>query len=582
MKLTSVTGKNWILRKFDNNDVKKFSEEYSLKEIVARLLAIRKKNIKDIPCYINPTIKNLLPNPLRLKGMNNAVERTFKSIVKSELIGIFGDYDVDGATSSALLSQYFLSIKQNIYTYIPDRKKEGYGPNVESFKKLINSGVNVIFTVDCGTSSFEPINVAKENNVDVIVLDHHQTQVNLPNACAIVNPNRLDDDSGLNYLCAAGVCFVFLVALNKKLRESMWFKENNIKEPNMLNFLDLVSLGTVCDVVPLIGLNRAFVKQGLKVLKNRSNLGLKTLYDICKIESQPTTYDLGFALGPRINAGGRVGKASHGLELLLCNDPQKAYKIATDLDVSNQERKSIEHILTEKVLKEVEKYHNHPVLVLAGNSWHEGVIGIVASRIKDKFNKPTFLISLNENIGKGSARSVFGFDIGTQIIKATQLGILQKGGGHKMAGGFSIKKEKIDIFRDQLIKDYEKLKLSTFENENIYIDSILAPSAINNEFYEDINSLAPFGSGNNEPKFMIENLKVINSNVVANNHIKSILLGKDGTIIKAFTWNAVNTPLESVLNKENKKLFHVTGKLRLNEWKGNKNIDFLIEDLSVC
>ena len=412
-------------------------------------------------------------------------------------------------------------------------------------------------------------------------MDHHQTQVNLPDACAVVNPNRLDDDSGLNYLCAAGVCFVYLVALNKKLRECNWFKENNIKEPNMLNFLDLVSLGTVCDVVPLVGLNRAFVKQGLKVLKNRSNLGLKTLYDLCKIESQPTTYDLGFVLGPRINAGGRVGKASHGLELLLCNDPQKAYKIATDLDISNQERKSIEHILTEKVLKEVKKYHNHPVLVLTGNSWHEGVIGIVASRIKDKFNKPTFLISLNENLGKGSARSVVGFDIGSQIIKAAQLGIVEKGGGHKMAGGFSIKKENIDIFRDQLIKDYEKLKLNTLDNDNLYIDSVLAPSAINKEFYEDINSLAPFGSGNNEPKFMIENLKVINSNIVGDSHIKSILLGKDGTTIKAFAWNVVNTPLESVLNKKNKKLFHATGKLRLNEWRGNKNIDFLIEDLSI-
>ena len=581
MKLTSVTGKSWILKKFDDNDVQKYSEKYSLNEIVSRLLAIRKNNIKDINFYINPTIKNLLPNPFRLKDMKEAVDRTFQCIIKNELIGVFGDYDVDGATSAALLSQYFLSIGKKVHTYIPDRKKEGYGPNVESFKKIIKLGVNLIFTVDCGTSSFEPIKIAKEKNVDVIVLDHHQTEVHLPKACAIVNPNRLDDDSGLNYLCAAGVCFVYLVALNKKLRESGWFVENNIKEPNMLDFLDLVSLGTVCDVVPLVGLNRAFVKQGLKVLKSRSNLGLRTLYDMCKIESQPTTYDLGFALGPRINAGGRVGKASHGLELLLCNDPQKAYQIATDLNISNQERKSIEYILTEKVLEEAKKFHNHPVLVLAGDNWHEGVIGIVASRIKDKFNKPTFIISLNENIGKGSARSVYGFDIGTQIIKAVQLGIVQKGGGHKMAGGFSIKKENIDNFREQLIKDYEKLKLNPFENENLYIDTILAPSALNLEFYEDINSLAPFGSGNNEPKFMIENLKVINSKIIAENHIKSILLGKDGSVIKTFTWNAVHTPLESILNKKNKKLFNITVKIRLNEWRGNKNIEFIIEDLSI-
>ena len=416
MNLTSVTGKNWIFKKFNNDDVKKYSEDYSLDEIVARLIAIRKKNIKNIDLFINPTIKNLMPNPFKLQDMDLAVERTCESIKKKELIGIFGDYDVDGATSVAILSRYFLSLNQKIYTYIPDRKKDGYGPNIENFKKLINLGIKIILTVDCGTSSFEPIKLAQEKKVDVIVLDHHQTQTKLPNAFAIVNPNRIDDKSELNYLCAAGVCFVFLVALNKKLREIGWFTKNDTPEPNILEFLDLVSLGTVCDVVPLIELNRAFVKQGLKILKKRSNLGLKTLYDMCKINSQPTTYDLGFALGPRINAGGRVGKSSHGVELLLCNEPQVAYKIASDLDRSNQERKSIELLLTEKVSHEVKKYHNHPVLVLSGENWHEGVMGIVASRIKDKFNKPTFLISFNKEEGKGSARSIYGFDVGSEII----------------------------------------------------------------------------------------------------------------------------------------------------------------------
>ena len=581
MSLISVTGKNWIFRKFDNNSVKKYSEDYGLDEIVARLIAIRKKNINNIDFFINPTIKNLMPNPFKLEGMNVAVERTFVSIKKKEFIGIFGDYDVDGATSVALLSRYFLSLKQKIYTYIPDRKKDGYGPNINNFNKLIDLGINIIFTVDCGTSSYEPIKIAQEKNVDVIVLDHHQAQPKLPNACAVVNPNRIDDKSGLNYLCAAGVCFVFLVALNKRLRESDWFIKNNISEPKMLNFLDLVSLGTVCDVVPLIDLNRAFVKQGLKIFKKRSNLGLKTLYDMCKIDSQPTTYDLGFALGPRINAGGRVGKASHGVELLLCDDPQTAYKLASDLDKSNHERKSIELLLTEKVMHEVEKHHNYPVLVMCGEHWHEGVMGIVASRIKDKFNKPTFLISLNDDAGKGSARSVYGFDVGSNIIKAVQLGILQKGGGHKMAGGFTIKKKNIDSFRDQLIKDYEKSQINTAENNNFYIDAIISPSAINEKFYEHINCLAPFGSGNNEPKFMIENLKVMNSYIIAKNHIKSTLLGKDGSVIKSFAWNAVNTPLESALQEKNKKLINITGKLQLNEWKGKKNIEFVIQDLSV-
>ena len=581
MSFPSVSGKNWLFKKFDTSDITKFSEIYSLSEIVAKLLSIRKKNIENINLFLNPKIKNLLPNPLHLKDMKNAVDRIYKSIFKKELIGIFGDYDVDGASSTALLTRYFLSINQQVQTYIPDRQKEGYGPSIDAFKFLIHQGAKIIFTVDCGTSAFEPIKTAQKANVDVIVLDHHQSDTKLPPACAIINPNRYDDNSGLNYLCAAGVCFVFLIALNKKLRDTNWFEKNKIVEPNILNFLDLVSLATVCDVVPLIGLNRAIVKQGLKIIKQRSNLGLKTLYDLCKIESQPTTFDLGFVLGPRINAGGRVGKSSQGSELLISDDPQKAYKIATDLDKSNNERKSIEMMLSEQVNMEVKKYHNHPVLVMSGRHWHEGIIGIVASRIKEKYNKPTILISLNKKIGKGSARSVVGFDIGSLIIKAVQLGILEKGGGHKMAGGFTLKEEKIPIFRDFLIKSFMKLFTDYSKNTNLYLDATIAPSALNEKFFEEINCLAPFGSGNSEPKFVIENIKVISTNIIANNHIMCVLSGKDGSIFKAFAWNAKNSPLEPFLNKKNKKKINIAGKMRLNEWKGKRNIEFTIEDISL-
>ena len=569
MSFSSVSGKNWLFKEFDLSDITKYSENYSLTEIVAKLLSIRKKNIEDINFFLNPKIKNILPNPLHLKDMKNAIDRTYKSIIQDELIGIFGDYDVDGASSTALLARYFLSISQKIQTYIPDRQKEGYGPNSIGFLNLIKHGAKIIFTVDCGTLSFEPIKLAQNLNVDVIVLDHHQSDIKLPNACAIVNPNRYDDSSGLNYLCAAGVCFIFLVALNKKLRDEDWFKRNKITEPNILNFLDLVSLGTVCDVVPLIGLNRALVKQGLKIIKKRSNLGIKTLYDLCKIQSQPTTFDLGFKIGPRINAGGRVGKASHGAELLISNDPQKTYQIAIDLDKSNKERQSIELMLSEQINAEIKNFHNHPVLVMSGNNWHEGIIGIVASRIKEKYNKPTILISLNKNMGKGSARSVIGFDIGSQIIKAVQTGILEKGGGHKMAGGFTLKKENIPNFRDFLIKNFEKFHTKSSENINIYLDSIIAPSALNEEFFQDINCLAPFGAGNSEPKFVIHN------------HIKSVLCGKDGSVFKSFAWNAKNSPLEPFLNKKNKKRINIAGKIRLNEWQGEKKVEFMIEDISL-
>ena len=581
MNFSSVSGKNWLFKKFNSSDVAKFTENFSLTEIVAKLLSIRKKNIDDIALFLDPKIKNLLPNPLHLKDMKSAIERTYKSIIKSELIGIFGDYDVDGASSTALLARYFLSINQKIHTYIPNRQTEGYGPNNIGFKNLIDNGAKIIFTVDCGTLSFDPINFAQKLNVDVIVLDHHQSDVKLPEACAIVNPNRYDDTSELNYLCAAGVCFIFLIGLNKKLRDENWFKNNNIKEPNILNFLDLVSLGTVCDVVPLVGLNRAIVKQGLKIIKNRSNLGLKTLYDLCKIESKPTTFDLGFRLGPRINAGGRVGKSSHGAELLISNDPKKTYQIALDLDKSNMERQAIELMLSEQINLEVKNYHNHPVLVMSGNNWHEGIIGIVASRIKEKYNKPTILISLKQNIGKGSARSVVGFDIGSQIIKAVQCGILQKGGGHKMAGGFVLKKENIPAFRDFLIKNFEKSNINSSVSTNLYLDSIIAPSALNEVFFDEINCLAPFGSGNSEPKFVIENIKVISANIVGNNHIKLVLSGKDGTVFKSLAWNAIDTPLEPFLNNKNRKRINIAGKIHLNQWRGERKVEFMIEDIAL-
>ena len=581
MNFTSVSGKNWVFKKFNSSDIKKYSEDYSLSEIVAKLLSIRKKNIENIDLFLNPTIKNLLPNPLCLKDMKNAIDRTYQSILKEELIGIFGDYDVDGATSTALLKRYFLSVNQKIQTYIPDRKREGYGPSVEGFNNLIKLGTKIIFTVDCGTSSFKPVKIAQSKNIDVIVLDHHQSDIKLPNACAIVNPNRYDDTSKLNYLSAVGVCFMFLVALNKKLRDNNWFMKEKITEPNILNFLDLVSLGTVCDVVPLIDLNRAIVAQGLKVFKKRLNLGLKTLYDLCKIESPPTTYHLGYVLGPRINAGGRVGKSSHGAELLASNDPQRTYQIANDLNKSNKERQSIELMLSKQVNTEVKNFQEDPVLVLAGNSWHEGIIGIVASRIKEKYNRPAVLISINESIGKGSARSIFGFDIGTQIIKATQLGIVEKGGGHKMAGGFTIRKENISLFRNFLIKNFKKSQLASSKLVNLYLDSMIAPSALNEEFYEEINCLAPFGAGNTEPKFVIENLQVVASNFVADKHIKSILRGKDGSVIKSVAFNAKSSPLEPYLDKNNHKKFSIAGKMNLNEWQGRKNIEFIIEDISL-
>ena len=580
MNSVSVTGKKWIFKEFDNSDIDYLKDNFLLDDLTAKLIAIKKIKKDEIQNFLNPSIKNILPNPDILKDMDKSTDRTIKAIENVENIGIFGDYDVDGATSTAILGNYFRKINHPFEIYIPDRKTEGYGPSIKGFENLINNKSKLIFTVDCGTLSFEPIDYLSKKKIDVLVLDHHQSEVKLPNAYSIVNPNRLDDKSNLNNLCAAGVCFMFLISLNKKLRESNWFKKKGIKEPNLLNFLDLVSLGTVCDVVPLTGLNRAIVKQGLKILKLKKNLGLKTLLDICKVEASPTTYHLGFILGPRINAGGRVGKCSHGANLLLNSDPRNAFILANELDSFNKERKILEENLKNEVFNKIEDL-SEPVLVLSGSNWHEGIIGIIAARVKEKYNKPTIIISITNEIGKASARSVFGFDIGSIIIGAMQNGILIKGGGHKMAGGFTINKNKINEFKSYVIKRFKTLNTTISDQKKIFIDSLISPTALNLEVFNKINNLAPFGSGNSEPKFIIENMKLINSKRVGEKHIKSILLGQDGTTIKTIAFNALESEVGAYLLTKKNKIFNIVGKFSLNEWKGEKNVEFIIDDISV-
>jgi len=581
MNSVSVTGKNWILKKFDQEKILYLKDNFFLDEITAKLLVLRNIKKEDINSFLNPSIKNFLPNPNSLLDMEKSSLRTLEAIKNKEKIGVFGDYDVDGATSTALLGRYFDELKLAYEIYIPDRKTEGYGPSIKGFKELIEKDVKVIFTVDCGTLSFEAIDYAKNKNIDVIVLDHHQSEINLPRAYSIVNPNRLDDKSNLQYLCAAGVSFMFLVSINRQLRLIDWFKKNSTDEPNLINYLDLVSLGTVCDVVPLIGLNRAIVKQGLKILKAKKNLGLKTLLDICKIESNPSIYHLGYVLGPRINAGGRVGKCSHGANLLLNSNPKEVFKLATELDQYNKERKMLEKDLIEKILIKSETKLKDPVLILQGKNWHEGIIGIIAARLKDKFNKPAIIISINGEIGKASARSIVGFDIGSAIIAATQEKILLKGGGHKMAGGFSINISNIEKFKQFIFRKFKNINEDLTQKKPLFLDSKIAPSAINLEFYDKVNILSPFGSGNPEPKFIVENLKPVNSKIVGDKHIKSVLIGPEGTSIKTIAFNATDSELGAYLLKKNNNTFNIAGKLSLNEWRGQKNVEFIIDDISV-
>ena len=578
MSSHSVQGKDWVTKNYDKNFIEFISNEYQLDYLTSKLLSIKGFSKYEIESFLNPKIKKFLPNPYLFKDCDKAVNIFFKHIQNKNNICIFGDYDVDGATSSGMMDLYLKKLKINHFIFIPDRQKDGYGPTIETFKNILKQDVNLIITLDCGTTSFDAIKYAKDKNIDVIVIDHHKSQEYLPCADAVINPNRLDETDDYSYLCAAGVLFVFLVGLNKFLREQNFFKKNNIYEPNLLDFLDLVMMGTVCDVVPLVNLNRAFVYQGLKIVSKRNNLGLKTLVDYSKIRKKISTYEVGYVIGPKINAGGRIGKSDLGYKLLTTNDAETAYLISSELDSLNLKRKDLEKNIMEEAINLVEKNRIDDIIFLVKNDWHEGLIGIIASRLKDYYNKPAFIISQSGDICKGSARSVYGFDIGHAITKCKQMSLILKGGGHPMAGGFSLKKRKIKEFKKTLIKIFNKLKKKTEKNV-FYIDSYLDASAINEELINKINMLEPYGSGNKEPIFAFENLKVSKVIETNNNHVK-VVLRKGSIYINSICFNSKGKDIGNYLINY-KKNFNVAGKIKRNEWNGKSSIDLIIEDIQL-
>lgn len=574
----SVQGKEWVLKDFNKNLAEYISKEYDLDFLTSRLLANRNITQKNIENFLNPKIKNFLPNPYNFKDMGKGLETISRHIKNKNKICIFGDYDVDGATSSGIMSKYLDQLNMDHFVFIPDRQKDGYGPSVKTFTNIINKKVNLIVALDCGTTSFEAIEYARSKNIDVIVIDHHKSQETFPAANAIINPNRIDETGDYYYLCAAGVLFIFLVGLNKILRENYYFNKAKVQEPNLLDLLDLVMMGTVCDVVPLMDLNRAFVYQGLKVASKRHNLGLKTLVDYSKIKKKLSTYEVGYVLGPKINAGGRIGKSELGYNLLTTNNAETAYLISSELESLNLKRKDIEKKIVEEAIGILEKNNDEPIVFLSKNDWHEGLIGIVASRLKDHFNKPSFIISQKGEDCKGSARSIFGFDVGMAITKCKQLNIITKGGGHPMAGGFSLKSDKLEIFKSELIKLFLKLKKNK-DNNIIEIDSYLESSAINDELIEKLNHLEPYGSGNREPIFGFEKFKVNKVIETNNNHVK-VVLNKGNFYIDAISFNSKNKDLGNYLmNFKNE--FNLLGKIKLNEWNGKSKIELIIDDIQL-
>jgi single-stranded-DNA-specific exonuclease len=580
MNLKSVTGKYWKLNKADKNKILKLSEEFSLSEILCRLLVIRNIIDKDINSFLEPNLKNQLPNPYIFKDMNVSIDHIYKLIKERLIVGIFGDYDVDGASSTAMLIRFFSKISQPYNFFIPDRQRDGYGPSVATFDKFIKKNIKTIITVDCGTLSNEAVDFANKKNVSTIILDHHQADLSFPKALGIINPTRIDDNSELKYLCATSIVFFFLLALNKKLKDTNWYKVNNIEEPDLFEYLDLVALATICDVVPLVGLNRSLVKHGLKVIHKRKNLGIKILSDISNISSPHNVYHLGYILGPKINAGGRLGHSNFGAKLLSTNDVREADYLSIKLEKLNEKRKKLEKIYMNEIFKEAELQRHSPVLILYNKEFHDGLIGILAARIKDKIYKPTIVLSGLNNVLKGSARSIHGFDMGAAIINAVNKKIIIKGGGHKMAAGFTIYKNNLALLKKFLNFTFIKIMKNKRINNTVYIDAKILPSALNENFFNQIDQLSPFGPGNHDPFFMIENVKVLKSKIIQNKHISSILISNNRKSINTICFNAKNTELESYLC-EKKKILNIVGKLSLNNWFGKKQVQFIINDISI-
>lgn len=573
----SFSGRHWILREAPADAVRALTETNDVSAALARILAARGVAPGALADVLSPTLKRLLPEPLTLKDMDKAVARTRAALESNERIAVFGDYDVDGSSSAALLHEFLAAIGRPPRIYIPDRMTEGYGPNAPALLKLKAEGASLVITVDCGAAAVAPLEAARAAGLDVIVLDHHAVEA-LPPALAHVNPNQPGDTSGLGHLSAAGVTFLFLVALNRELRDSGWYAANGVAEPELMRMLDLVGLATVCDVVPLVGVNRAFVRAGLARLSTLERPGLAALAALCRVTPPFTPYHLGFVFGPRINAGGRVGRCSLGAELLTANDADAALPLARALDTHNRERQAIEAIILEEAMAAAAVQDNAPFVLAADTGWHPGVVGIVAGRLKDRFGKPSFVVGFEGEAGRGSARSVPGIDIGAAVRAAHEQGVLEAGGGHAMAAGFSLNAQRLDAFREFLAAYFANVSDVLTEAQALHLDATLAPAAASTRLVEEIARAGPFGSGNPEPLLALPDVQVSFADIVGKDHVRLRLTGGDGARLDAIAFRAAGGPLGEGLMGARGRTIHAAGRLRADEWNGRTRIQLQLED----
>jgi len=553
-----------------------------LSDILSRIVAARGVDVDGAERYLQPTVRDLMPDPSTLSDMDKLAERLVRAITDNEQIALFGDYDVDGACSVALMVRYLRHYGLEPQVHIPDRIFEGYGPNITAIDKLIDNGAQILVTLDCGTTSDKPIAHARERGLDVLVIDHHLSDDELPPATALVNPNRPDDISGLGHLCAAGVTFMVLVAANRLLRQ-----RGDTGLPDLMAMLDLVALATVCDVVPLNGLNRAFVARGLEVARTGRNRGIGALALAARLNGPLNPYHLGFLIGPRINAGGRIGDAALGAKLLALEDEQQAMIIAAQLNELNTERQRIEVEAVEEAARTAEAEigggEGPPVLVLASANWHPGVVGLVAARLRERFERPTFAIALQpDGTGTGSGRSMPGVDLGSAVIEAVELGLATKGGGHAMAAGVTLAPGQLGPFRAHIFERLGTAVATARAATALPIDAAMTARGATTQFVQEVERAGPFGSGSPQPTFAFPAHKARFAEVVgAAGHVKFTLVSDDGGRLKAIAFRAAATALgDALLTAGNDAPLHLAGTLSLDHWQGREEVQFRLQDLA--
>ncbi len=579
----SFAGKRWRLRPADDRLALALAQRLDLPEVVGRILAARGVDLEAAADFLNPTLRAWLPDPGHLIDMDKAVARLVAAVSAGERIAVFGDYDVDGATSAAFLCRFLAAVGAEATVYIPDRRREGYGPKAPALLRLRERGAALLITVDCGTNAHAALAAAAGAGLDVIVVDHHVPGPSLPPAVAVINPNRLDESSPHGQLAAVGVAFLLGVAVNRGLREAGWYRDR--PEPDLLRWLDLVALGTVCDVVPLTGVNRALVTQGPKVMTRRGHAGLAALADVAGIDRAPDAEHAGFVRGPRVNAGGRVGEAGLGARLLATDDPAEARQLAERLDGFNRERRRIEAENVTQAVDRVESQglQSDPLVFVAGEGWHEGVIGIVASRLGERYNRPACVVAIADGKGKGSGRSVPGLDLGAAVLAAVQAGLLIDGGGHPMAAGFTVAADRIEALRGFLI---DRLAGGPAEDRpagpELKLDGALQPVAVTTALVDDLARLGPFGAGNPQPRFALANVRLLRADVVGDGHLRCIVTGEGGGRLKAIAFKAMGGPLGQGLQHRSGAALHLAGHLRPDNWRGREGVQLIIDDAAAA